>query len=83
MGSRETIIIGVAGGTGSGKTTVAANLKDKLKTRLSVNIIQQDNYYHDRGNIPEAERKLINYDHPNAIDFDLLNNHLHFLKDKQ
>ena len=72
----KNIIVGIAGGTGSGKTTVAKRLKNFLSNRLSCNIIQQDSYYIDRSNIPIEDRKDINYDHPKSLDFDLIIKHL-------
>ncbi len=68
------LIIGIAGGSGSGKTTVVNSIISQLKGKVVV--IPQDSYYKDSGHLPIEERKHINFDHPDAIDFDLLNEHL-------
>ncbi|MCR8631736.1 uridine kinase [Paenibacillus radicis (ex Xue et al. 2023)] len=65
------LIIGIAGGTGSGKTTVARSIIEKLGSD-QVTFISQDNYYKDHGNLEFSEREKINYDHPLAFDNDLL-----------
>ena len=65
------VVIGIAGGTGSGKTTVAEAVLNELAEKDIV-IIPQDSYYHDRSNLPLEEREKINYDHPDAIDNALL-----------
>jgi uridine kinase len=72
------LVIGVAGGTGSGKTKLAQNLFDALKD--SAALIQQDMYYRDRSHMPPAERESVNYDHPDALDNALLASHLRALK---
>ena len=64
------LIIGIAGGSGSGKTTVVRALQESLGSRVAV--ISQDSYYKDSGHIAIEERKNINFDHPDAIDWDLL-----------
>lgn len=71
----KPLIIGVAGGTGSGKTTVVNTLIKKLNNS-GVVVIQHDSYYRDRSNIPPSEREKINYDHPDALETDLLVRHL-------
>ena len=64
-------IIGIAGGTGSGKTTVVRKIAETLpKTKVA--IIPQDSYYNDNSSIPMEERRKINFDHPNAFDWKLL-----------
>lgn len=73
------IIIGIAGGTGSGKTTVVTKIANSLPQE-NVTILPQDAYYKDNAEITFEERKKINYDHPNSIDFDLLLNHVNELK---
>lgn len=73
------LIIGIAGGTGSGKTTVV----DKIIKQLPLDevcVISQDSYYKATGNLSYEERTKINFDHPRAIDFDLLIKHLKALK---
>ena len=74
------LIIGIAGGTGSGKTTVVQQIVEELPAD-EVCIISQDSYYKDTSHLSLEERVKINFDHPQAIDFDLLVNHLKDLKD--
>ncbi len=73
------LIIGIAGGTGSGKTTVVHQIMNELP-QTEVGIISQDSYYRDNSNLSFEERALINFDHPRAIDFELLVHHLQELK---
>jgi len=73
------LIIGIAGGTGSGKTTVVNQILNELPAD-EVCVISQDSYYHATHNLSYEERKKINFDHPKAIDFDLLVSHLKALK---
>ena len=73
------LLIGIAGGTGSGKTTVVNAIKERLKEKVVV--IPQDSYYKDQSALPLEERKKLNFDHPNAIDFDLLTQQLKDLKE--
>ncbi|SDG38681.1 uridine kinase [Fontibacillus panacisegetis] len=73
------LIIGIAGGTGSGKTTVARSVIDQLATD-KVTFISQDNYYKDQAHLSMTEREKINYDHPFAFDNELLVEHLKQLK---
>jgi uridine kinase len=63
--------VGIAGGTGSGKTTVAHNLHDALPADR-VTMIQHDSYYRDRSTVPQHERDHLNFDHPDALDNALL-----------
>ncbi|MGA8944067.1 MAG: uridine kinase [Thermoactinomyces sp.] len=74
----KPVIIGVAGGTGSGKTTVAKNLVKQLSE--SVIYLEQDSYYKDQSHLAFEERIKTNYDHPLAFDNDLLYHHLLQLK---
>lgn len=69
------LIIGIAGGTGSGKTTVVDQIIAELPAD-EVCVISQDSYYHDTSHLSFEDRKKINFDHPKAIDFDLLVSHL-------
>ncbi|SMO73309.1 uridine kinase [Melghirimyces algeriensis] len=71
---KRPIIIGVAGGSGSGKTTVARNICEHFSD--SVALIEQDAYYKDQSQLPFDERVKTNYDHPLAFDTELLINHL-------
>ena len=74
--------IGITGGTASGKSTFVELLKQKCEG-LSINFISQDDYYKDITGIPIEERSTINFDHPNALDFDLLSNHIKLLQEKK
>lgn len=74
------LIIGIAGGSGSGKTTVV-NRMIELLPEDSVSVIAQDSYYWDNGYLPPEEKKKINFDHPDSIEWDLLTRHLDMLKD--
>ena len=71
----KPLIIGIAGGTGSGKTTVANRINESLKG-VNVVVLQQDAYYIDLSHFPLEERKKFNFDHPSAFDSDLLIKHL-------
>jgi len=73
------LIIGIAGGTGSGKTTVVHQIMNELP-HTEVGVISQDSYYKETHNLSFDERALINFDHPRAIDFELLEKHLKALK---
>ncbi len=73
------LIIGIAGGTGSGKTTVVNQIMHELPAD-EVAIISQDNYYQQNDNMSYEERTKINFDHPKSIDFELLVSHLETLK---
>lgn len=64
------LVIGIAGGSGSGKTTVVKAITRQLKGKVVV--IPQDSYYKDSSHLPMEERQKINFDHPDAIDFKLL-----------
>ena len=67
------LVIGIAGGTGSGKTTVVNKILQGLNAE-GVNVLSQDNYYHDNQHLSLNEREALNYDHPKSIDFELLLN---------
>lgn len=73
------LIIGIAGGTGSGKTTVARSVIEQLGSD-KVTFISQDNYYKDQADLTMEERLLTNYDHPFAFDNELLIEHLQLLR---
>ena len=75
-------IIGIAGGTGSGKTTVVRKIMERLPEG-EVCFISQDNYYKDSSHIPLEERQKINFDEPAAFDWNLLIDHLKQLKSGQ
>ena len=72
-------IIGVAGGTGSGKTTVVKKIVEALPPHY-VAVVPLDSYYNDTSDMTDAERKAINFDHPDAFDWELLNKHVRQLK---
>jgi len=74
------LIIGIAGGTGCGKTTVVEQIIAQLP-KDEVCVISQDSYYKDTSNLSYEERVKINFDHPNSIDFDLLLQHLKSLRE--
>jgi uridine kinase len=75
---QKPVVIGVAGGTGSGKTTVAHNIYHHFRDQ-SVLMIAQDDYYRDQSDLPYEERLKTNYDHPLSFDTDLLVQHLETL----
>ena len=74
----NTIIIGIAGGTGSGKTTITEKIKSEFATEVSV--LYHDNYYKKIENLSYNERCNLNYDHPNSYDTDLMIEHVKKLK---
>ena len=76
------LIIGIAGGTGSGKTTVVKKIACSLPTD-SVAIIPQDSYYNHQWDVPENVRKLTNFDHPNAFDWRLFEEQIEALRNGQ
>lgn len=80
---KEAIIIGIAGGSASGKTSIAMQLYDYFKGNHKVKIIKQDDYYKDQSHLTFEERVKTNYDHPLAFDTDLLVDHLKKLKNKE
>ena len=78
---RKPVFIGIAGGTGSGKSTFTNRLKETFGDKVSV--VYYDNYYRRRDDLPFEERKKINYDHPDAFETDLLIRHIQALRDGQ
>ena len=74
------LVIGIAGGSGSGKTTVVKAITRELNAKRVV-VIPQDSYYKDSSHLPMEERQQINFDHPDAIDFKLLCKQLSELKE--
>lgn len=74
----KTIVIGIAGGTGSGKSTFTNRLKEEFKDEVAV--LYHDNYYRAQDNIPFEQRKKVNYDHPDAFETELLLEQLKDLK---
>lgn len=75
----DTILIGIAGGTGSGKTTLADKLIENFG-RDEVSILRHDNYYKRHDEMTYEERALLNFDHPDAFDTELLYEHIKTLK---
>lgn len=75
----QPLLIGIAGGTGSGKSTVTRRLADAL-AGTAVGFIAMDSYYRDLGALPMDERRTRNFDHPDAYDIDLLVEHLDLLR---
>lgn len=73
------IIIGIAGGTGSGKTTVVKSIVESIPPHR-VALLPLDSYYKDSSHVPVEERQLIIFDHPDAFDWDLLLEHVRMLK---
>lgn len=73
-------MIGIAGGSGSGKTTVVNAIKERLKKEERVVVIPQDAYYKDSSDLTDEEKRHHNFDHPDAIDWDLLCRQLADLK---
>ncbi len=76
---KKTTIIGIAGGTASGKTSISRQLQLQFQDVNSVTIIRQDDYYKDQSHLTMEERVLTNYDHPFAFDNDLFLEHLNKL----
>ncbi len=77
---KKIFVIGIAGGTGCGKTTVVQKILNELPND-EVCVISQDSYYKATHNLSYEERTKINFDHPNAIDFNLLVSHIKDLKE--
>jgi uridine kinase len=75
--TQPSFVIGIAGGTGAGKTAVAREVKDAVGE--AVTRIPLDNYYRDLSHLPMDEREEVNYDHPSAFEWDLLADHLRAL----
>ena len=80
MAKQKPLVIGIAGGSGSGKTTVSKEISKRLPADR-VLILTEDAYYNDNSALSMDERKKINYDHPNAYDTDLLIEQLQYLLD--
>ena len=76
MSSTKPVVIGIAGGTCSGKSSIANILIEEFKYTKSINIIKEDDYYKDQSDMPMEERVKTNYDHPLAFDFDLMTEHI-------
>jgi uridine kinase len=72
---KKPLVIGIAGGSGSGKTTIAREIRKKLP-HDRILVVTQDSYYKDNAGIPMEKRRQINYDHPDAYDMPLMNKQL-------
>jgi len=72
-------VLGIAGGSGSGKTTISRAILDALPPGAGI-LLEQDHYYRAQSHLPLVERELVNYDHPDAIEMDLLLAHLDALR---
>jgi uridine kinase len=78
-GGSAPLVIGVAGGSGSGKTTVVRRIVDSIGDG-QVTVLEHDRYYRDRNDLRLEERAALNYDHPDSLETDLLVHHLHELR---
>ena len=79
MSTTPSFIIGVAGGTGSGKTTVSRRIQEAVNV-AAIAYLQHDNYYRDQSHLPLPERAQTNYDHPDSLETSLMIEHLRQLK---
>lgn len=79
---KNVIIIGIAGGSASGKTSIGKQLLKSFEQDKSFQIIRMDDYYQDQSELPMEERYSTNYDHPLAFDTDLLLEHIKLLKQR-
>ena len=79
MASTHPLVIGVAGGSGSGKTTVVRRIVDSIGD-AQVTVLEHDRYYRDRGDLRLEERAALNYDHPDSLETDLMVRHLEVLR---
>jgi uridine kinase len=78
-GGSDSLVIGVAGGSGSGKTTVVRRIVDSLGD-IAVTVLEHDRYYRDRLDLRFEERTALNYDHPDSLETDLLVRHVRELR---
>jgi uridine kinase len=76
------LLVGIAGASASGKSLLAKTIQQRLPTE-QIQVISEDNYYHDQSHLTMAQREKTNYDHPNSMDHDLLQQHLSQLKQGQ
>src|SRR5438067_8262569 len=72
-------VLGIAGGSGSGKSTISRAILEALPPGAGV-LLEQDHYYRSQGHLPFSERERVNYDHPDALELDLLIAHLDALR---
>ena len=78
MSKPKPLVVGIAGGTGSGKSTVAANIAAGIPSSR-IALIDHDSYYKDHSDLTDEERQLVNYDHPEALDNELMIEHIQSL----
>lgn len=76
---KPPLVLGIAGGSGSGKSTIAKSILEALPAGRGV-LLQQDHYYRSQSHLPAADRAAVNYDHPDALELDLLTQHLDALR---
>jgi uridine kinase len=79
---RPPLVMGIAGGSGSGKSTIAKSVLEALPSGQGV-LLSQDHYYRSQSHLKPADRAAVNYDHPDALELDLLSNHLDSLRSGQ
>lgn len=79
----KPVVIGITGGSGSGKTTIAHKIVNQMQKNEHVLIMTQDSYYKDNSNIPVSQRININYDHPDAFDVVLLRKQINDLLNRK
>ncbi len=82
MGHHSPLVIGIAGGSGSGKTTVAQEILNRVGAER-IAYLQQDSYYKDLTGLPSTQHAEINFDHPNAVETELLAQHIASLRNLQ
>jgi uridine kinase len=82
MPARNPVVIGIAGGSGSGKTTVAQTILQRVGPER-ISFLQHDAYYKDLSGLPPAQRVQVNFDHPNSLETDLLIKHILQLRKNQ
>jgi uridine kinase len=80
MGHKVPLVIGIAGGSGSGKTTVAQEILKRVGVDR-IAYLQQDSYYKDRSKLPPAQHADINFDHPHSLEIELMIEHIASLRD--
>src|SRR5688572_16053437 len=80
VGGSPTLVIGVAGGSGSGKTTVVRRIAESLGD-TQVAVLEHDRYYRDRTDLRLEERAALNYDHPDSLETDLMVEHVRALRE--
>ena len=79
MNFAAPLVLGIAGGSGSGKSTIAKSLLAALPIGAGV-LLEQDHYYRSQSHLPQSERELVNYDHPDSLEMSLLAHHVDELK---